>query len=520
MTRRFAALAAVVVVGVAAVTELTPWSTNGSSSADGETYQITCTRDGDALECAGVVVAGTTTSSTVELSLPGPASSTTVAETTPPTTEATTTSSSSSTTTSSTTTTTPASTTTVPAPNTYTVGAGDSALRLAAPTGAATMTVAQLAAAGGSITGPTIIRGGTYAGRVTITGNDVVITGVTFTGAQSDLIRITGNATRVRLYRNTFTNAGSNAGAGSFGLIKVDPHPSVTDNAAAQRVAIDRRLTIDENTFTNPRNAVMWVNHGNRRIRFSHNTITGPAFTPTGDSESEAIKFGWNDGVSDDATGSVFAFNTITNYDGRPYTVGFKQSGWQIVGNILARRTELRSANNIRFVGNVIADGDLQGGGTGHTVAKNFIRTLVDRDSFGPLMLYTTNNSGFYVVWKGGTFTGNTIINDSSSDGYGVLLFHSQFSGVTERPNGNTFTDNLFVSKLPSGRIGSGWIMRNNNDSQSTAQVMAANTWTNNRWASATAAQGTPPGGTQIAVPPSTVPTTVILTTAELPGTV
>jgi hypothetical protein len=380
------------------------------------------------------------------------------------------------------------------------------------------MTVAQLAAAGGNISGPTVIRGGTYSGKVTITGNNVVITGVTFTGASSDLVRITGMARNVRIYRNTFTNAGSNAGAGSFGLIKVDPDPSVTDNATTQRVQIVRSLTIDENTFNQPRNAVMWVNHGNQRIRFSHNTIIGPAFAPTGDSENEVIKFGWNDGTREDAQ-SVFAFNTITNYDGRPYTVGIKMSGWQVVGNILSRRTEIRSANNIRFVGNVIADGDLQGGGTGHTVAKNYIRTLVDHDGFGPLMMYSSNGNGFYVVWKNGTFTENTIVNDASSNGYGVLLFHSQMSPVVERPNGNTFTDNLFVTRLAAGAIGSGWITRNNNDLWTTAQVTAQNTWTNNRWASTVAAQGVPPG-TNVAMPSTPVPTVVVLTAAELPGLV
>lgn len=512
MKRRHAfAAVAIAAIGAVTVVEITP---DGSRSADpiDKTFTLNCQQSGDVISCLGAV--DTTTSSTIESTTTTEPNSTTTESSTTTTIQSTTTS------TSTTTTTIPVTTTTNPTSNTYTVGAGETALRISAPTQAATMTVAQLAAAGGNITGPTVINGGTYSGRVTISGNDVSIRNVTFNGTATDLIRITGNSTKVRLYHNTFNNAGSNAGCGSFGLIKVDPHPSVTDNAATQRIPIDRRLTIDENTFNQPRNCVMWVNHGNRKIRFSHNTITGPAFTPTGDSENEAIKFGWNNGVTDDASGSVFAFNTITNYDGRPYTVGFKQSGWQVVGNVLARRTELRSGDRTRFVGNVIADGDLQGGGTGNVVSKNFIRTLTDRDGFGPMMMYTTNNNSFYVVFKNGTIKSNTIINDTSSQGFGVLLFHSQFGGVTERPNGNIFDDNVFVTKLPSGRIGSGWLIRNNNDSQTVDQVMSLNTWTNNRYAAACCSQGIPPGATSVPMPTSTVPTTIVLTASELPSLV
>lgn len=412
---------------------------------------------------------------------------------------------------------------------TFVVGAGETTLRLPAPAAEATMTLAALEAAGGAIAGSNVVvRGGTWAGGpITITGHDVVLTGVTFTSNVGDLIRVTGTAKNVRIHGCTFTRVGSGDGASSYGIIKVDPDPSVTDNGEKQRVAIARNLTIDENVFQEPQNAVLWVNHGNQRIRFSHNHVTGPVFTPSsGDTETETLKLGWSSGFDDDAQ-SVMAFNTIESYDGRPYTVGFKQSGWSMIGNLLDRRTEMRATNGLRIIGNVIPDGDLHGGGAGHLITKNYVRTSVDRDGFGPVMFYDTcgfppydhDGAWFNVALTSSTVKNNTFINDATSNGFAVMLVHAQYATIGGRPQGNTFADNVFVSNVPADHYGSDQIVRLNHDDGFTLQqVFDQNTWSGNRVFSVVSPIGVPPGSATIATGAPAVPTTVTLDRDELPA--
>lgn len=415
---------------------------------------------------------------------------------------------------------------TPPTPGTsYTVGAGDTATRLAAPTAAATMTIAQLQAAGGRITGRTVIRGGTWSsGQITISGSDVVLTGITFTSNAADIIRITGNAKRIRIHKNTFTGAGSSGNAGSVGMIKLDPHPSVTDNAATQRVTIDRAVTIDENVVTTPKDCFVWMNHGNRGLRISHNTISGQAWRNDG-AETELIKLGWNDGDTDIGKENVVAFNTISGFEGRPYTMGLKQSDVLVVANQLSRRSEVRSADRASFIGNVLADGDLHGGGNGHTFKRNYIRTADDRDSFGPVSMYSSNGynvyvgqpSGvpFYYAMTNSVWIENTFVNEAGSDGYGVVLFHSQYGDATARPSNNIFTDNLWVSRNNSGNGAHVGLRVNNDPSFSLNQAIAQNTWSGNRLYGITI--GVIPGSILSTDPGTPVPTTVRLDPEDLP---
>jgi hypothetical protein len=407
--------------------------------------------------------------------------------------------------------------------DTYTIGAGDTKCRLPAPSAEATTTINALAAAGGQINGPAVIRGGAWSsGQITISGSDVVLADITFTAQTTDVIRITGHAKNVRIHRCRFEGAGGSLDASNYGIIKIDPHPDVTDNAQSQRVPINRQVTIDENTVTDPKDCFVWMNHGNRGIRISHNTILGTAWRNDGH-ETEILKFGWNDGNTDTGAENVLAFNSIPEYEGRPYTIGWKQSDWLVVGNQISRRVEFRSADRIRFIGNVIEDGDLHGGQVGHLYKNNYVRTIRDHDGFGPVTVYATNGfsvyddqpegTAFYYTEVDSCWEGNTLVNDSP--GFGVILFHSQYGDATERPHDNLFVDNLLVTRSTS-QNGAGVGLRMNNDWDfPIQQAIDQNEWAGNRMYGVTTGQI--PGETLASDPGTPVPLTVVLDAGDLP---
>jgi hypothetical protein len=407
--------------------------------------------------------------------------------------------------------------------DTYTIGAGDTKCRLPAPDGAATMTLDEIAAADGRIDRPALIRGGTWtSGQITITGSGVTLTDITFTAQNTDIIRITGHATDIRIYGCRFEGAGGWMDASNYGIIKIDPHPDVNDNAQSQRIPIDRQVTIDENLVTDPHDCFVWMNHGNRGIRISHNVIHGPAWRNDGH-ETEILKFGWNDGNTDTGAENILAFNTILDYEGRPYTIGWKQSDWLVVGNQISRRVEFRSCDRIRFIGNVIEDGDLHGGQVGHLYKRNYVRTVHDHDGFGTVVIYATNGfnvydgqpegTAFYYTETHSRWEGNTLVNDSP--GFGVILFHSQYGDAIERPHDNQFIDNLLVTRSTS-QNGAGVGLRMNNDWDfPIQQAIDQNDWQGNRMYGVTIGQV--PGETLTSDPGTPVPLTVVLDAGDLP---
>jgi hypothetical protein len=345
-------------------------------------------------------------------------------------------------------------------------------------------------------------------GRITIEGSHVTLAGIEFTSGERDLIRVTGESVGVRIHGNRFVEAGSGDDGSTFGMVKVDPSPDWRQNPVANDpppVPVRRDLVIDANAFVRPRNTPIWVSHGNTHLQVCHNVFEGPHAIGAG--ETEALKFGFGDGFYEDADSRV-AFNTITDWEGRPYVIGVKMSGVDLVGNLITRgRVEIRAANSMRVVGNVIADGDLQVGGRGHEITDNYVRTVTDRDGFGPFMMYATSGEPpydrepvwFYRAFADSLVARNTFWNAAGSGGFAVVMGHAQFATTGERPNGNAFVGNRFVS----GTDGS--IVIDNGHASDTGRLVAGNTWIGNTswWE----------GGT-----PSALPGTDNLAASGLPG--
>ncbi len=320
-------------------------------------------------------------------------------------------------------------------------------------------------------------------GRIIIEGSNVTVAGIEFTSTERDLIHVVDESVGVRIHGNRFVEAGSGDDGSTFGMVKVDPSPDWRQNLAANDpppVPIRRDLVIDANTFVRPRNTPVWVSHGNTHVQVCHNVLEGPH--AIGEGETEAMKFGFGDGFYEDAQSRV-AFNTITDWEGRPYVVGVKMSGVDLIGNLITRgRVELRAANGVRVVGNVIVDGDLQVGGRGHEITDNYVRTTTDRDGFGPFMMYATSGEPpydrepvwFYRAFADSLVARNTFSNSAGSAGFAVVMGHAQFSTTGERPNGNVFVGNRFVS----GTNGS--IVIDNGHAADTDQLLARNTWIDN----------------------------------------
>jgi hypothetical protein len=321
------------------------------------------------------------------------------------------------------------------------------------------------------------------AGHITIEGSWVTVAGVDFTSTDRDLVRIVDRSVGVRLHGNRFVDAGSGDDGSMTGIVKVDPSPDWSQNPTAidpPPVPVRRDLVIDANQFVRPRNPPIWVSHGNSHIQVCHNAIEGPH--AIGGGETEAMKFGFGDGFYEDAESRV-AFNTITDWEGRPYVIGVKMSGVDLIGNLITRgRVELRAANAMRVIGNVISDGDLQVGGRGHEITDNHVRTVTDRDGFGPFMMYATSGEPpyaqepiwFYRAFADSLVARNTFHNATGSGGFAVVMGHAQFSTTGERPNGNVFVDNRFVSGT-DGRI-----VIDNGHAADTAQLIGQNTWSGN----------------------------------------
>lgn len=321
-------------------------------------------------------------------------------------------------------------------------------------------------------------------GSLIISGSYVVIAGLVLTSTSPDLVRITGESTGARISDLRFADAGSGADGSSIGLVKIDGDPDWSSDVTATDpppIPIDRNIVIDGNTFDEPNNTVLWVNHGVTNLRFCHNRIIGPH--GVGEGESPAIKFGYGEGTNEDAR-SVMAFNTITGWEGRPYVVGIKMSGVDLVANrIGGGRVELRSADDVRVVGNVIEDGDLHVGGSNHVIVGNHVRTVHDRDGFGPFVMYASNGeppyigegAWFYQALTQSLIARNVFHNASGSEGFAVVMGHAQFATTAERPHGNLFESNLFVSET------NGAIAIDNGHDADTDAMLGGNVWADNR---------------------------------------
>jgi hypothetical protein len=323
-------------------------------------------------------------------------------------------------------------------------------------------------------------------GRFELTGSHIVVLGLTITSRDANFVRISEQARDIRISGFTFDNVGSGDDGSSTGIIRIESDPSSPPGVPTQSsppVAIDRDIFIDGNTFDRPRNTVLWVSHGNQGINFVHNKIQGPHEISGG--ETEALKFGYGTGLFEQADSRI-AFNSITDWSGLPYLIGIKMSGVAIIANFIGQgRVEIRSADHCLIVGNVISDGDLQVGGVGHTISNNYVRTIHDKDSFGPFMMYASNGDPpytgdpwFYEAFTNSTITDNVFFNAASSTGYAVLMGHAQFATTGPRPHDNVFTRNVLISETD------GTLVVDNGHDANTDALVKANVWQENRYVS------------------------------------
>ena len=121
-------------------------------------------------------------------------------------------------------------------------------------------------------------------------------------------------------------------------------------------------------------------------------------------------------------------------------------------------------------------------------ITGNYVRTVNDKDNFGPFMMYVTSGQApydgnplwFIHVFENSTVSNNIFFNASSSQGFSVVMAHGYFPITTTRPHGNIFTGNRFVAGNNGSPIGACSFILDNGYNANTAQLIANNTWTAN----------------------------------------
>lgn len=300
-----------------------------------------------------------------------------------------------------------------------------------------------------------------FTGQTTIiiTGSDVVVANFKFAKTGTAPIHLDG--VRTRVINNIFEQCGDGTSGASTGLLlarNLTPGwpPANVIYAVTSAPSIIRNNVIAGNTFLQSRNTILWQDHGIVGNEFAFNTIDGPHGIQA-DFETEAIKIGYSFGT--DETKTRIIFNTIRNWTGIPYVIGIKSNKTLIGYNLLSGRVQLRYGNNNAVIGNVITDGDLHVGGSGHLIKFNVIRTVNPRDNYGPFAPFFTST----IVNQYGTFDGtggrpnyidrfansrvedNTFASTTSTDG--AVIQATGYADVrsNEPPTNNVFARNLLV---------------------------------------------------------------------------
>lgn len=286
----------------------------------------------------------------------------------------------------------------------------------------------------------------------------VTIMGFRFTGTKDAAVELQGS--RNRIYANTFTDTGTGDNAGCCALI-VSPHDwrnkSWNDPNPTMLLRYNR---VDRNTFSNIRNAAYAQGHGVVGTVFANNTIIGPPGIE-GDWETEAIKIGGD--FAKEATDTTIEFNTIKNWRGAPYTIGIKSSNVTVAYNLIELGDiNLRIANDTRVIGNVLLDGTIVAGGSGHLIADNYVRTPSAPAGFGPLIGMTnvsvSNSAGnfngvdkpfYFARFEHSEVVGNTFIVSGQSHAVYFVIVASE-----PNPSDLTFTGNTFVRSSPGSFVG------------------------------------------------------------------
>ena len=299
----------------------------------------------------------------------------------------------------------------------------------------------------------------TGATSVSITGSDVTIANIRF--QQTGTATIVLQGLRTKILGNTFEQSGDGSNGASNGvLIAKNLTPGWPPNdvlgSLTSAPLVVRDNIIAGNTFLQPRNTVLWQDHGIVGNEFSFNTIDGPHGIQA-DFETEAIKIGYSFGT--DQTKTRIIFNTIRRWSGIPYVIGIKSNRTLVGYNLLSGRLQLRYGNENAVIGNVVTDGDFHVSGAGHLIKFNVIRTINPRDNYGPFdPFFTSNITNQYGVFDGtngrpnfvdrlsrSRIEDNVFMSLTASDG--AVIQPSGFADVkaNEPPTKNVFARNVLV---------------------------------------------------------------------------
>ncbi len=299
----------------------------------------------------------------------------------------------------------------------------------------------------------------TGATSITITGADVTLANIRF--QQTGTATVVLQGLRTKILNNTFVQTGDGSNGASNGVLvarNLTPGwpPSNVLGSLTSAPLVVRNNVIAGNTFLEPKNTVLWQDHGIVGNEFSFNTIDGPHGIQA-DFETEAIKIGYSFGS--DQTKTRIIFNTIRNWSGIPYVIGIKSNKTLIGYNLLSGRIQLRYGNGNAVIGNVITDGDLHVGGAGHLIKFNVIRTINPRDNYGPFApFFTSNITNQYGVFDGtngkpnfvdrlsqSRIEDNEFLSLTAADG--AVIQATGYADVkpAEPPTRNVFSRNVLV---------------------------------------------------------------------------
>jgi hypothetical protein len=236
-------------------------------------------------------------------------------------------------------------------------------------------------------------QGATFTGAsaFNITGAYITVADFRFAQTGANVIRLEGKRTKV--LNNVFEQCGDGKSGASDGIVVTKNLSAGWPTANALGVltsapSVEQQNLIAGNKFLQPKNTVYWQDHGMIGNEFSFNNIEGPHGMQA-NFETEAIKIGYSFGT--DETKTRVVFNTISNWSGIPYTIGIKSNRTLVGYNLLSGRIQLRYGNNNAVIGNVILDGDLHVGGSGHLIKFNVVRTITPRDNYGPFAPFYTS---------------------------------------------------------------------------------------------------------------------------------
>lgn len=286
-----------------------------------------------------------------------------------------------------------------------------------------------------------------------------------------------------------FRRVGDSAGGSSTGMIYFsNPNWTPTGDGLPAPTTLVTNNQVDSCIFVSPRNAVCWWDHGCLNNRFLGNWIIGPTNQPAND--SYVLKFGF--GAALDASNLDVSFNTIgyvrsqsesttSDYQrSSPYTIGFKQSSVLFSNNLIYDgRTEFRYSNNCTVRGNVILNGDINIGGTGHLIENNYIRVLQSKDGYGGFLMYTDFANGdtgdyegvilhkFGLCFKNSTVRSNTFVGgvDMAGPEINAVYVAAPVSGLLagngtggqpthDIPSGIIWNDNLHIKMATTQKFG------------------------------------------------------------------